>query len=184
MTRAGLLAAAREVFCEVGYETAGIAEVVARSNASVGSLYHHFGGKADLYFALYDHFQDSAFARASTAVAAAREGGELDPVALFLAGAKAFLDSCWDDRDLTMLFYAGGGPPGFDDLQRRRTGEWVRQNTKLLRAQERRNGDALVHVLTTVAGTAGREVAKGADAAEAERLSEDFLELMERIARP
>jgi AcrR family transcriptional regulator len=50
-TRASLLAAAREVFAEAGFAEANIADVVSRAGASVGSLYHHFGGKADLYLA-------------------------------------------------------------------------------------------------------------------------------------
>src|SRR5947209_20358094 len=47
-TRASLLAAARGVFSESGFAEANIADVVSRAGASVGSLYHHFGGKADL----------------------------------------------------------------------------------------------------------------------------------------
>ena len=55
-TRAALLAAAREVFISVGYAQAGVTEIVARAGASVGSLYHHFTGKADLYVALFEEF--------------------------------------------------------------------------------------------------------------------------------
>ena len=45
MTRTALLAAAREVFTTSGFAEASIADVVAGAGASVGSLYHHFGGK-------------------------------------------------------------------------------------------------------------------------------------------
>ena len=45
-TRRVLLAAAREVFAAHGYDGASIADVVERAGSSVGSLYHHFGGKA------------------------------------------------------------------------------------------------------------------------------------------
>jgi AcrR family transcriptional regulator len=41
-TRAGLLAAAREVFTSVGYTEAGVTGIVALAGASVGSLHHHF----------------------------------------------------------------------------------------------------------------------------------------------
>src|SRR6266542_4093397 len=48
-TRQALLAGALEVFSNRGYEDASIAEIVERSGASVGSLYHHYGGKAGLF---------------------------------------------------------------------------------------------------------------------------------------
>ncbi len=48
-TRSGLLAAAEEVFTSVGFAQAGVTDIVTKAGASVGSLYHHFGGKADLY---------------------------------------------------------------------------------------------------------------------------------------
>ena len=52
-TRSALLQAARLIFADVGYSEANVAEVVARAGSSVGSMYHHFGGKADLFMALY-----------------------------------------------------------------------------------------------------------------------------------
>src|SRR5260370_35696660 len=52
-TRQALLTAAPEVFVDRGYAEAGIAEIVERSGISVGSLYHHYGGKAGLCPALW-----------------------------------------------------------------------------------------------------------------------------------
>src|SRR3954466_14699362 len=63
-TRATLLAAARDVFAESGFAEANIADVVGRAGASVGSLYHHFGGKADLYLALFEDYQSRQEERA------------------------------------------------------------------------------------------------------------------------
>ena len=51
-TRAALLAAAREVFTTEGYAQAGVTDIVNEAGASVGSLYHHFSGKADLFLTL------------------------------------------------------------------------------------------------------------------------------------
>ena len=47
-TRRAILVAAAEVFAEVGYEAATIAEILDRAQAAKGSLYFHFGSKADL----------------------------------------------------------------------------------------------------------------------------------------
>src|SRR5436853_1922574 len=100
-TRATLLAAARDVFAESGFADANIADVVARAGASVGSLYHHFGGKADLYLALFEDYQTRQEERAAAAVRAARRDDNLhDPVELFLAGASAYLAGCWEEREL------------------------------------------------------------------------------------
>jgi AcrR family transcriptional regulator len=51
--REKILAAARDVFVEAGFAAATIDEIRARSGASVGSIYHHFGGKEGLAAALY-----------------------------------------------------------------------------------------------------------------------------------
>ncbi len=53
-TRSALLEAAREVFTTEGYAQAGVTDIVNRAGASVGSLYHHFSGKADLYLTLFE----------------------------------------------------------------------------------------------------------------------------------
>jgi AcrR family transcriptional regulator len=126
-TRTTLLEAARDVFSEVGYTEANVADVVARAGSSVGSMYHHFGGKADLYLALYDEHQSRQEARADAAVRQARANGEQDALVLFIAGSRAFLRGCWEERDLARLFLEGDGPPGFDQVSRKRFREWVKR---------------------------------------------------------
>ena len=184
-TRATLLAAAREVFTASGFAEASIADVVARAGASVGSLYHHFGGKADLYLALYEDYSVRQEGRAVDAVQAARAAGENDPVRLFVAGVRAYLDGCWVERDLARLFLAGGGPPGFGLAARRRYREWTRRNATLLRTGPNDAGepwgDALVLVLTTVVSEAGHEVAVCEEEAAARSLAADVLVLIGRI---
>src|SRR5947209_10798586 len=113
-TRASLLAAARQVFSESGFAEANIADVVSRAGASVGSLYHHFGGKADLYLALFEDYQSRQEGRAAAAVRAARSQGETDPFRAFLVGSEAYLRGCWEERQLARLFLDGGGPAGFE----------------------------------------------------------------------
>jgi AcrR family transcriptional regulator len=180
-TRLALLAAAREVFATSGFAEASVADVVSRAGASVGSLYHHFGGKADLYLALFEDYQARQEERAAAAVRAARGGGEDDPVRLFLAGARAYLRGCWEERDLARLFLAGGGPAGFELVARRRFREWTRQNAALLRADEQPLGETRVLVLTTVAAEAGHEVAVQDDAVDADRIADEVLTLIARI---
>ena len=183
-TRTALLTAARGVFADSGFAEASIAEVVARASASVGSLYHHFGGKAELYLALFEEYQSGQEARAAKAVREARAAGESDPMALFVVGSRSYLRGCWEQRDLARMFLAGGGPPGFELVARRRYREWVSSNAALLKPRERPLGEALVLVLTTVAAQAGHEVAVCEDEQAATRRAGDVLALIGRIGAP
>ncbi|MGH3281732.1 MAG: TetR/AcrR family transcriptional regulator, partial [Trebonia sp.] len=99
-TQRALLAAAREVFTKRGFTEASIAEIVERAASSVGSLYHHFGGKSELFIALWQEHQVAHEEAASRAVAEARGRGTTDPCELFDAGARAFMEGSWERRDL------------------------------------------------------------------------------------
>ncbi len=183
-TRNALLTAAREVFAASGFAEASIADVVGRAGASVGSLYHHFGGKAELYLALFEDYQRAQEERAASALREARAAGEQDPLELFLAGARGYLSGCWAERDLARMFLAGGGPPGFELVGRQRYREWTRRNALLLGG----DGDdpwldALTLVLTTVISEAGHEVAVCEDEQSAQKLVDNVLSLIAKIGR-
>ncbi|OLT16094.1 hypothetical protein BJF78_15160 [Pseudonocardia sp. CNS-139] len=181
-TRAHLLDAARAVFANRGYADAGIAEVVETAGSSVGSLYHHFGGKADLFTALWERYRDEQHDIAAGAVAAARDRGETDPFALFEAGARAFLDATWENRDLVTMMHDGEAPPGFQRLLRESGEQWVRSNLRLLGADDARPvSRVLVALLTSFIGEARREVAAAGSAAEAAELVAAMTGLLGRI---
>jgi AcrR family transcriptional regulator len=180
-TRATLLAAARDVFAAGGFADANITDVVGRAGASVGSLYHHFGGKADLYLALFDDYHANQERRTAEAVRLARANGMSDPLQLWLVGSRAYLNVCWEQRELARVFLDGGGPSGFELILRRRHRQWVRVNAALLDADDQPLGETLVVVLTSVMAEAGREVAVQESEAEAMRLTDEFVELLSRI---
>ncbi|MBO2446208.1 TetR/AcrR family transcriptional regulator [Actinomadura barringtoniae] len=183
-TRQALLTAAQEVFADRGFGDAGIAEIVERSGISVGSLYHHYGGKAGLYLALWEELTSEQEESAASAVAAARKAGETDPIALFIAGARAYLEVCWEEREAARLFHGGEGPSGFSLMRRSRAQKWIGQNTKLLSGH---GGDratqVLSLVLTTVIGEGGREIALADDEAEATEIIDEVCRILIRLAR-
>ncbi len=183
-TRQGFLSAARAVFGEEGFAEASVAEIVRRAGSSVGSMYHHFGGKNELFVALYDQFDDELNRRAAAAVATARGAGEADPGAQFVAGARAYLQGCWELRELARLFVEGDVPPGFESLRRRRTQDWVRQNGKLLRAADRPVSRAMAAILTGLLGGAGREVVACSNAEEATELIDTVVGMLGTIPTP
>lgn len=180
-TRRVLLDAAREVFAERGFADASVAEVVARAGSSVGSLYHHFGGKSELFLALWEDWQSSQEQRAASAVAAARRNGERRPLALFVAGARGFLRGSWEGRALGGLFVDKDGPPGFELMRRTRGHEWLRQNSTLLHARDDAIGRVTVSVLTTIIGEAGREVMASRSRREAEEITDAAVAMIERL---
>lgn len=180
-TRRVLLDAAREVFCEQGFAESSIAEVVRRAGSSVGSLYHHFGGKTELFLALWEDHQSAHEHAAADAVAKARARGEQDPLNLFVVGTRAFLEGSWRRRDLVQLFMDGDGPPGFELIRRTRGREWVRQNAVLLGAGTSAVDRLTVAVLTTMIGEAGREVATSASKREANRIADAAIVLIRRL---
>src|SRR5260370_4250815 len=158
-TQRALLDAAREVFTEQGFSSASIAGVVGGAGSSVGSLSHHFGGKSELFLALWLDHQAAHEKAASEAVVHARRSGETDPMALFCVGARAFLEGSWLRRDLAMLFVSGDGPPGFELMKRGREHEWVSQNDALLRLADTALDRLYAAILTSLIGAGAREVA-------------------------
>jgi AcrR family transcriptional regulator len=57
VTRAALLAAARDLFGAQGYAATSTEEVVAAAGVTKGALYHHFTGKEDLFRAVFEQVQ-------------------------------------------------------------------------------------------------------------------------------
>jgi AcrR family transcriptional regulator len=180
-TQRALLDAAREVFTEQGFSDASIADVVERAGSSVGSLYHHFGGKSELFLALWQEHQLAHEEAASEAVAVAKAGGEGDPTELFCAGARAFLEGSWARRDLAMLFFAGDGPPGFEVIRRARGREWIGQNDVLLRLPDTSLDRLYAAILTNLISEGAREVAMSKTRRQANLIIDAVIEYSRRI---
>ena len=153
-TQRALLDAARAVFTGQGFADASIADVVERAGSSVGSLYHHFGGKSELFIALWQDYQQAQEADASEAVARARKAGVTDSFELFSAGARAFMEGCW----------------------RRRGREWLGQNDALLRLSDTSFDRLYVTILTTLIGEGSREVAAAGSRRQADRVIDAVIE--------
>jgi AcrR family transcriptional regulator len=90
-TRAALIAAARRLFTERGYNGVGTEEIVRAAGVTRGALYHHFGGKAALLEAVYEKLEAESTERVARVVL----GSELEsPLDAMRAGIAAFLDEC------------------------------------------------------------------------------------------
>jgi AcrR family transcriptional regulator len=90
-TRAALIAAARKLFTERGYDGVGTEEIVRAAGVTRGALYHHFGGKAELLEAVYERLEAESTERVARVVL----GSDLEsPLEAMKAGIEAFLDEC------------------------------------------------------------------------------------------
>lgn len=183
-TQKALLDAAGEVFAEHGFADASVAMVVERAESSVGSLYHHFGGKTELYMALWEAHQAEHEEHATGAVAKARASGEQDPLELFIVGSRMYLEDAWNRRNLETLFMDGDGPPGFEFVRRTRAREWIRQNGVLLGAGNEPEDRLSVAILSELIDEASREVATSATKREANRITDATVALIRKFGPP
>lgn len=181
-TRRAILDAAREVFTAEGYTDANIAHIVERSGLSVGSVYHHFNGKADLFLALWSEFEAVYSAAAAKAVADARHDGVTDPVELFVAGSRGYLDVARDNSKLTLLFRGGDGPPGYDALNSGVGKEWVKNNMTLLGLEDTPANRLRVRIITTVIVEGERAIAAVQNKGDIDALIDEVLAIVRRIA--
>lgn len=180
-TQRALLDAAREVFTEHGFASASITDIVERAGSSVGSLYHHFGGKGELFLALWEDYSAAQEEAAGRAIAQAQRAGVTDARALFSAGAKAYLESCWQRRDLAVLFAAGDAPPGFGTLMRADGCQWIGQLDSLDGLTGKSSDRLYVAILTTLVREGAREVAVAQNRRQATRTISAVLEYVRRL---
>jgi AcrR family transcriptional regulator len=183
-TRSGLLVAAREVFTSVGYAQAGVTDIVTRAGASVGSLYHHFSGKADLFVTLYEELHRDQVERTRLAVKRARDAGVTDPQQLFLAGARGYLDGCVAQRELSALFVRGDGPPGFDLVRRQRLVDWSERNAEFFARSGEPLDEAVAIVMTGALMLAVAEISLSPDEGRARQLVDGVIQVLSRIEIP
>lgn len=182
-TQGVLLAAALAVFTERGYTDASIAEIVERADSSVGSLYHHFSGKSELYLTLWDTWRSRQVERVAASIEAARAVGEDRGLALFLAGTRSFLEGSWTDREVGSLFFDKDGPPGFEASRRASLQEWLREeDSLLLSTADDAIGRVTIAVLTTVLGEANREVLASDNYRDVEQIIDTAADMIASLA--
>jgi len=56
-----ILAAARDVFCEKGYEATAVAEIAARMGVVEGTIYKYFASKRELLLKVLEHWYEEMF---------------------------------------------------------------------------------------------------------------------------
>jgi AcrR family transcriptional regulator len=116
-TTTSLVAAARGLFAEDGYAATSLDAVVAKAGVTKGALYHHFGGKRELFEAVFVAEQ----ARLTSAVMAAVEGKE-DPWEAFEAGCGAFIEACQEPGAQRIFLLDAPVALGWETIRRLESG--------------------------------------------------------------
>jgi AcrR family transcriptional regulator len=121
-TRERLLRAGREVVEEQGYAGASVAAIAARAGVANGTLYRHFGAKAELFVEVFRDVCGREVEAMRAAVEAASEAGA-DPVDRVLAPLEVFAGRALQNRALAWALLAEPVDPLVDAvrLEYRRT---------------------------------------------------------------
>ncbi|MDQ6642313.1 MAG: TetR/AcrR family transcriptional regulator [Actinomycetota bacterium] len=90
-TRSALVSAARPLFTRRGFADVGTDELARAAGVTRGALYHQFGGKEELFAAVFEEVEADLTEAIGHRLAQADES---DPVGLMRAGVDAWLDSC------------------------------------------------------------------------------------------
>ena len=86
-TREALIGAARPLFAERGYAAVGTEDIVRAAGVTRGALYHHFGGKRELFEAVYERVEADLTRR----IAEGALAGAAEPLAAMRAGSEMLL---------------------------------------------------------------------------------------------
>lgn len=133
-TRAALVAAARTVFERDGYINARLTDITEEAAMATGSFYTYFTGKADVFAAVLEAFQDEMLHPHVREVAAAD-----DPVASVRASNRAYLESYARNAKLMhLLEEVAIFDDDVKDLRRRRVALFGQRNAKAIRELQRR----------------------------------------------
>ena len=117
-TRQDLLEAALDIFSRKGYQAARLEDVAQAAGVTRGAIYHHFGGKNELYMALIEH----AAALGNTVIErAVEEGGTfLEIIRRVVVDALSLLE---EDPRFSKVMALSLATPEMAELTRRRRAE-------------------------------------------------------------
>jgi len=117
-TKDRVLDAASEIFARKGFTDTTMADLVEASGVSVGSIYHHFGGKSEVFMAIWNNLVERMGLHVGEALEQARVEGVTDRIELFEVSTRAYLESIWQNQSRARVVAMGDTPPGFDAVRR------------------------------------------------------------------
>jgi AcrR family transcriptional regulator len=177
-TQQRILDAATDVFAARGFTAATMADIVDHSGASIGSIYHHFGGKKELFMAIFERLA----ADVNQYIAAeADASGELNGRLILETNARAYLNAVWAHRRAAMVLSSGDTPAGFDAVRRTSMLTGFRRWMAVLGLDTSPRGQLLTRTLIAVMAEASAMVMVCEDPAEVGPITDATIEWIDRL---
>jgi AcrR family transcriptional regulator len=177
-TQQRILDAATHVFSAQGFSAATMADIVDCSSASIGSIYHHFGGKKELFLAIYDRLSAEIEQRVTEA---ASQAADLDHGQAFAKHVRAYLTAIWENRKAAMMMASGDVPADFERIRRANTLTFFHRWMGVLDVDPSKRGQLLSRVLIAVMSEASLMVAMCDDVADVAPISAATIEWIARL---
>jgi AcrR family transcriptional regulator len=178
VTQQRILDAATEVFSTRGFSAATMADIVTQSGASIGSIYHHFGGKKELFLAIYDRLSAAVELRVGEA---ARQSAELGSQQSFGVHVRAYLDAIWANRRAATMMGSDDVPAGFERLRQRNTLTFFHRWMGVLDVDSTKRGQLLSRILIAIMSEASVMATMCDDSAEVGQVSDATIEWVARL---
>jgi AcrR family transcriptional regulator len=182
-TQQRILDAATEVFATRWFGAATMADVVAGSGASIGSIYHHFGGKNELFLAIFKQMANAVDSRIEAAMeqAGSEAGEDADPRRIFEIHVRAYLDAMWENRRLARVLTSGDTPAGFEVVRRNRMQAAFRSWMAVLELDKSLRGQVLSRVLVATMAESSLMVAGCEDPDDVPAITDATIEWIDRL---
>jgi AcrR family transcriptional regulator len=177
-TQQRILDAATEVFSKRGFSAATMADIVDLSSASIGSIYHHFGGKKELFLAIYERLSADVERRIAEAAQGSAASGNAQA---FGVHARAYLDAIWANRRAAMMIASGDVPAGFERIRRKNTLTFFRRWMGVLDVDSSQRGQLLSRILIAIMSEASLMVTVCDSPSEVEEVSDATIEWVARL---
>jgi AcrR family transcriptional regulator len=177
-TQQRILDAATDVFAARGFTAATMADIVDHSGASIGSIYHHFGAKKELFLSIFERLGADID---RCIEAATDEAGEVDRLHTFEANARSYLNAMRAHRRAAMLLVSGDTPAGFDAIRRSSMLRGFRRWTSVLELDASPRGQLLTRTLTAVMAEASTMVIMCEDEADVGPITDATIEIIDRL---
>jgi AcrR family transcriptional regulator len=178
-TTAALVAAARDLFARDGYRATSLDAIVEQSGVTKGALYHHFGGKEELFEAVFREEER----RLCEAIGEAFDR-KRDPVQGAVAGCSAYLEGSLDPGVQQIMLLDAPSVLGWERMRDIET----EYGLALIKAGinhgieqgrfRRRDVDSLAHLLFGALGEGAMFIARAEDQRAAKRSFERELKVM------
>ena len=177
-TQQRILDAAMEVFAARGFTAATMADIVDHSGASIGSIYHHFGGKKELFLAIFERLATDIDTYID---AAAEKSGDVDGRVAFEANARAYLNAIWAYRRTALVLASGDTPAGFDEIRRSNMLRGFRRWMAVLELDTSPRGQLLTRILVDVMAEASGMVMMCESPAKVGPITDATVEWLNRL---